>query len=235
MDVFSELGPLDVQLSKENKISAARSGLLSRASFESLQDIAFDLFEHFMLKIVLSSMGAVSFRVASELSANISAGLLTPVYAQMNPDLIGSDYRDLNVALQYGLRLARVSKNASISTVFHLVEHYPSHDFIIDNEEAGELFENVEDPSEQLYDLLATLGERAYIEQDSPFVCTLTQLRNHQHEGGSDGDDHKDPEMAQDGSDHRPGDPKPPDQASSASSPDSDPEEDAIHTPPRGK
>jgi ClpP class serine protease len=57
MDTFSELGPLDVQLSKENEISAARSGLLSRASFENLQEIAFDLFEHFMLKIVLSSMG----------------------------------------------------------------------------------------------------------------------------------------------------------------------------------
>ena len=49
MDTFSELGPLDVQLSKENEIGAARSGLLLRASFESLQEIAFDLFEHFML------------------------------------------------------------------------------------------------------------------------------------------------------------------------------------------
>jgi hypothetical protein len=150
--------------------------------------------------------------VASELSAGIATGLLTPVYAQMNPETIGSDYRDLNVALQYGIRLAVVSKNADLSTVLHLVQDYPSHDFIIDNEEAEALFENVEEPSDQLYDLLETLGEMPYIEQEPAFVSLLTQPRDQQQKGGADDDDGQATEVDKDGNDDRTGDSKSPSQ-----------------------
>ena len=54
MDSFSELGPLDVQLTRENEITGRRSGLLSSSKFDSLQKAAFDLFQHFMLRIVMS-------------------------------------------------------------------------------------------------------------------------------------------------------------------------------------
>ena len=69
MDVFSKLGPLDVQIPKENEIFARRSGLISRSAFESLQEVAFDLFEHMLINITLRSQGLVGFKVASEISA----------------------------------------------------------------------------------------------------------------------------------------------------------------------
>ena len=79
MDVFSELGPLDVQLPKENEIFGRRSGLLMRSAFESLQEVAFDLFEHFMLTITERSLGLVGFKIASEISTAMASNLLAPV------------------------------------------------------------------------------------------------------------------------------------------------------------
>jgi hypothetical protein len=222
MDAFSELGPLDVQLLKPNEIDARKSGLLSKSAFESLSEIAYELYEEFMLKTTMKSGGLVNFKVASELSASITSNLLAPVYAQINPDIVGNDYRDLNVAMQYGLRLIENSKNASFSTVMHLVHHYPSHDFIIDNEEAADLFENVDEPTDELYSLIRTLGEEAYNEPNSPIVCALTKRSAHQATGGEDDDTvEQDPvSSAQsaldgDGRIDRQRDPEPPNEAGS--------------------
>lgn len=178
MDSFSELGPLDVQLMKENEIFARKSGLLSRSSFESLQEISFELYEQFMLRITAQSGGHVSFRLASELSAKMASNLMAPIYGQINPDIVGSDYRDLNVALHYGQRLINFSRNADINTVTRLVKDYPSHDFIIDDIEAQELFKKVETPSQPMYELIALIGEPAYSEQREPDVRALTLAKD---------------------------------------------------------
>jgi hypothetical protein len=160
--------------SREDEIGARKSGLLTRSAFESLAEVSYELYEQFMLRITMSSGGLVSFKLASELSASMASNLLSAVYAQINPDVVGNDFRDLNVALQYGIRLIRNAGNADLSTVLHLVNHYPSHDFIIDNEEASELFQNVDQPEEELYSLIGYLGEIAYNEPDVPDVRPLT-------------------------------------------------------------
>lgn len=206
MDSFSELGPLDVQLTKENEITGRRSGLLSRSKFEALQEASFELFEHCMLRIVLASEGVINFKVASDLSASMTANLLSSVYAQINPDTVGGDYRDLLVAFQYGTRLAAISGNASVAAVKHLVEDYPAHDFIIDNEEASDLFENVEEPTDGLYRLIEFLGNTAYIEQSPSVVLALSR----DEVGKGEDDDNgrhtaeNDTAMAEDRGDDRP-------------------------------
>jgi hypothetical protein len=125
----------------------------------------------------------------------MASNLLSPVYAQINPDVVGNDFRDLNVALQYGARLISNSENADLSTVLHLVNHYPSHDFIIDNEEAAGLFKNVDQPEEELYKLIGYLGEAAYNEPDSPDVRPLTIRSDEEKESLGESDDGK-PEQA---------------------------------------
>lgn len=174
MDVFSELGPLDVQLLKQNEIAARKSGLLSHSSFDALADASFELYERLMISITLKSGGLVGFKLASELSASMASTLLAPVYAQVNPDVVGSENRDLNIATQYGIRLVQHSGNAGTETVLQLVHGYPSHDFIIDNDEASQLFNNVEEPSESLYKIVSTLGDIAYDESVQTVVCALT-------------------------------------------------------------
>jgi hypothetical protein len=175
LDMFCDLGPLDVQLFKQNEIGARKSGLLSRSSFEALSEAAFNLYETLMISITMKSGGLVSFRLASELSAEMAGRMLSPVFAQINPDVVGSENRDLNVALQYGLRLVDYSQNANIASVVRLVHYYPSHDFIIDNDECKELFKNVDVPSEELYAVLGYLGRTAYDEASTLVVAGLTK------------------------------------------------------------
>jgi len=176
MDPFSELGPLDVQLLKQNEIGARKSGLLTRSAFEGLQDAAFELFEGFMLGIMRKSGGLVSFRVAAEISASMTSALMSGVYGKIDPDIVGSDKRDLEVALHYGIRLVGYSGNADLSTVLHLVNHYPAHDFIIDDEEAKGLFKSVSFPSRKLMMLSGTLGSRAYEEPEEIVVVPLSHI-----------------------------------------------------------
>ena len=186
MDPFSELGPLDVQLAQQNELGGRKSGLLLRSSFEGLQEEAFDLFETFMLRIMRRSRGRIGFKIAAELSVSMTSALMAPVYAQINPDTVGNDRRNLEVALDYGRRLASVSGNASSSAIQHLVSHYPSHDFIIDFEEAGELFGSVSTPSQALYELVGSLGDDAYDEAAETVVKALHDAMPRREDGDED-------------------------------------------------
>ncbi len=179
MDTFSELGPLDVQLLKQDEIGTRRSGLLSRSTFEALEAASFGLFEHLMLEIKRRSSDLISFRLAAEIGSNMVGDLMAPVFGQISPDVVGSDWRDLQVALHYGVRLAGHYENASVETVQHLVENYPTHDFIIDNEEADKMFVDVNLPSEHIYNIMRLMleihGDSAYNEDPEGIVMALTK------------------------------------------------------------
>lgn len=174
MDSFSELGPLDVQLLKEDEIGARKSGLLARSTFSALSEEAFSLYERLMISIKVKSKSLVSFKLASQLAADMSSNLLSQVYAQISPDIVGNEKRDLDIAVQYGRRLGEVSQNINAHTVEHLVKCYPSHDFIIDDDEARLWFNSVELPSEELYHLVGALGPVTYGEADETVVLPLT-------------------------------------------------------------
>ena len=176
MDVFSELGPLDVQLFKQNEIALRKSGLLSRSSFDSLADAAFELYERLMINVTVRSGGNVSFKLASEVSASMASTMMAPIYAQINPDVAGSENRDLNVAFHYGCRLSGRSGNANSAAVLRLVYDYPSHDFIIDMAEARELFHSVGFPTEGLYRLVRMFSDYALEEASPGVILALTPV-----------------------------------------------------------
>jgi serine dehydrogenase proteinase len=161
MSDFAELGPLDVQLYKADEIGERRSGLIIRSAMESLAEHAYELFETTMINIKARSFGRIRFTTAAELAAQITVGALTGIYEQVDPVNVGEDHRDLNVAIQYGNRLAEKSNNVKDGAVEKLVHNYPSHDFVIDVDEAKTLFNNVEAPGRDLYMLTALLQEDA--------------------------------------------------------------------------
>lgn len=143
----TEFGPLDVQLLKQNEIvPMRRSGLLTQTAFRALSDMTFEHFEGFMLNIVMRSQGIISFRLAAELSASMTASVMSGVYGRIDPESLASDRRDVEVAIAYAFRLAKVSQNPHPHTIHNLVHNYPSHSFVIDHLEARELFQHVEEP-----------------------------------------------------------------------------------------
>lgn len=173
MSHVAEFGPLDVQLVQRDEIGERRSGMVVRAALSGLADETYDVWEKIMLNIKFSSRSAISFDVASRLAAEMAVGVMAPVYAQINPEALGNDLRDLNVATAYGTRLAKQGQNAKDGAVRRLVEDYPAHGFIIDRAETGELFNHVNDITGSLADLIAELGVIVYSEQERHCVLRL--------------------------------------------------------------
>jgi hypothetical protein len=163
MSDFAELGPLDVQLSKRDELWERRSGLLLRSALTSLKDGADDFFRSFMISIKAISRGSVRFKLASELAAEMTKGVFAPIYSQITPEALGEDWQELHVAYEYGKRLADVGGLVSEAAINKLVHDYPSHDFVIDKQEARTLFSQIEDPTTDMYDLASKLGDLVYI------------------------------------------------------------------------
>ena len=84
-----ELGPLDVQLSKEDELGERRSGLAISNTLEQLQNDAFDAFEQFFLEIKKRSRGSITSRMATQIATDMVTGLFAPLYGQVNPLSIG--------------------------------------------------------------------------------------------------------------------------------------------------
>ncbi|MFN3076304.1 MAG: SDH family Clp fold serine proteinase [Alphaproteobacteria bacterium] len=186
MSPLSELGPLDVQLRKNNEIDGRKSGLVTNSAMEELRDSSFQLFEYIMLEIKRRSAGAVSFEVASNVAAQITSGLLSKVYEQIDPEIIGQNRRDLRIAEEYGKRLARIGKNITEHTIRRLVHGYPSHDFVIDREEAAELFLSVLVPSQDLIELTLSLRETALKPKSTELIVErLAAFGQRSKEGGA--------------------------------------------------
>ena len=154
MSPFGELGPLDVQLRKKDEIFGRRSGLITRAAINDLETHTFQMFENFMLGIIQHSYGSVSFKVAADISARTASDVMGKIYEQINPDSLGQDFRDLNVANKYCERLSKWSKNINAKGIQRLVHEYPSHDFVIDSEEAKEIFFHVNLPTRSLLEFM---------------------------------------------------------------------------------
>ncbi len=138
MSSVGEFGPLDVQLVKRDDLFFRNSGLDIAEALRAISEHTFTLFEKQFLEMLMRSGGAISTKTASEIAKDIAVGLLSPITGQIDPVQIGEVRRAVRVAQDYATRL-----KANPATIKKLVEGYPSHSFVIDFEEAKELFQNV--------------------------------------------------------------------------------------------
>lgn len=174
MTEFAELGPLDVQLAKRDELGERRSGLLLRSALTHLNEHTTKLFGEMMMSIKMSSGGLIRFKLASELAAKVTKGLMSQVYCQITAETLGQDHQDLMVAMEYGKRLAEVGGLIGEDQIYDLVHNYPSHDFVIDVREARKLFINIDAATQEMYEMLAALGPLAW--QTDPRRVTVLPL-----------------------------------------------------------
>ncbi len=139
--VIGELGPLDVQLPKPDEIVLQSSGLDALEALAMLREAAFDAFESYMVEIVNKSSGRVSTKTACDISAQLVIGLFQPISQQIDPHKLSEVNRMMKIAKDYGERLG--TPNLKTGQLDHLIEDYPSHGYIIDHEEAGDIFDKV--------------------------------------------------------------------------------------------
>jgi hypothetical protein len=136
-----ELGPLDVQVTKPDELMPLSSGLDIFQALSIVNGQAFQSFEQYFLKILGSGSGNISTRTASDIATKLVVGLYTPLSAQLDPLRLGEVQRAISVAKAYGERLGLT--NLKPGALDKLIEQYPSHGFVIDMQEAQDLFQEV--------------------------------------------------------------------------------------------
>jgi len=134
----AHLGPLDVQIQQPDELGAVISGLTPVHALEFLQEKSFELWEKYFLELISRSGGQFTTRTAAEIAARLTTGHFGEIYRQLDPIRLGEYHRNMRVAQRYGERL--VCDPARKGVLEHLIYGYPSHDFVIDREEADDLF-----------------------------------------------------------------------------------------------
>lgn len=143
----SELGPLDVQLRKQDELFQQSSGLDILRGVTYLQGEALQSFKSYLFDINGSS--GLSTKIASEIASKLVIGLYEPLFAQVDPIKLGEMNAALQIARHYGERLNEKSSSLKDDALNKLIMGYPTHGFVIDRSEARTLFHRVTAPTEQ--------------------------------------------------------------------------------------
>lgn len=147
-----ELGPLDIQLGKDDEIFKRSSGLDLSESIKYLRDLSWELFVYHFVKLKRGS--SITTKTAAEIAQSLSLGVVNPIAEQIDPIRLGEVQRAMRIAKDYGVLL-----NPNFPSFDRLITHYPSHGFIIDREQAKGIFENVRPLNAAEFDLASKLAD----------------------------------------------------------------------------
>jgi hypothetical protein len=181
-----ELGPLDVQMVKQDELWETSSGLTVMEAINTLEETAYRMLEDGFIRIKAGSGGQITFKMASEIAVSLVTGLLDPIYKQIDPMHVGEAGRAMKIARDYGERLNAKSLNLRPNALVELLGAYSSHGFVIDREEAGKYFERVREPSPAEEELANKIGDGARVQLigENPTWGFLSE--EPRLEGGSD-------------------------------------------------
>jgi hypothetical protein len=163
----AELGPIDAQVRKQDEVGERTSGLTPMQAIQFLETQSVLLFKRHFRSLRDPEELGFSTKMAGEFATNISVGLLTSIYQQLDPIRLAEMDRSLRIAKEYGERLK--TDNVREETIEQLLVKYPSHAFVIDKKEARTLYNKVEDPDNELMEIVSYFEPlaRLYIDKEN--------------------------------------------------------------------
>ncbi|RIY41977.1 SDH family Clp fold serine proteinase [Neopusillimonas maritima] len=180
---LGELGPLDVQVRKQNEMLENNSGLDFNESMEAALQHVMRAFRYALVDIRGGTR--ISTRLAGDFATKVAASIAAPLYSQIDPNRVGEMQRAIAIALEYGQRLNDLSKSLTDhDSLRKLVADYPSHSFVIDRKEAGTLFANVSHPTEMEVSIYERLWDHMQDESNfGPIVLpsSSSEVNNENH------------------------------------------------------
>lgn len=140
MSSGANLGPLDVQMRREDDFSRM-SGECYRQALSDISSIAQKIFTDLFGRLKSRQDILISTQTASHAACEIAKGLLSPITQQIEPSKLGEMMRSQGIGISYGIRLMRnlYGEDRAYQIANSLARQYPSHNTIIDYEEAKEL------------------------------------------------------------------------------------------------
>lgn len=156
-----ELGPLDMQMPRKNDLIKMQSGHTIISTLKAIKDEAYWLFQDAFFNIQSMGGGAIMADAAGKMANDLTIGLLSNLYSQIDPLHIGEAGRALSIAWAYGSLLRDASENWDGQSLDRLISYYPSHEFVIDRREATQIFHKVHPPETVEITLAQSLGDIA--------------------------------------------------------------------------
>ena len=155
---YGELGPLDIQMSKQDNLST-ESGLNVIETMGILQQNFHKSFHTVITEIMSHSSGEVSFTTAARVAAKLVESMYKPMFSQIDPEKVGSRSRAMNIGEYYGNRLDFKFENLKNKhSMEKLSRGYPSHGFVIDEKEAKVHFKRIRHATDEEKNLVDVLG-----------------------------------------------------------------------------
>ena len=161
----AELGPLDVQLPKENELFERQSALATSITFDVLTEEVCKTFVK-----TYSSMqrdAGLSSALAAETAERLTSSMFSPIFGQIDPIRVSEGTMANLLARRYAEALLKHNdherRNTTSENIVRLVYQYPAHGYAIDRTEAMQIFENVRKPDhyeQAIIDELATYLRR---------------------------------------------------------------------------
>lgn len=183
MTEVGTLGPLDIQLAKEDELFERTSGLIARQAMTTLTSHASSTLEEFSIALKVRGRGRVKLRTAMEWATELTARMYEPLFRQIDPLRLADDERSIEMVREYGQRLAQVGGNLRSDALDELVQGYSSHQFEIDRKEASErLFLRVREPTVAEADLIGAVLDHLEQPESLPLIQCLTGTSQPNHE-----------------------------------------------------
>ena len=168
---FGELGPLDVQMQKQDEFSSQYSGLNISEAFKSIEERSRDTFHQLIGEILDASSGNISIRTALHAATQMVSALYEPIFNQIDPEEVGARSRAMRIGRDYARRLnSKWGNFKSEKMIQTLTSAYPSHGFVIDHIEARNLFKRVRMTNEFENELVKFLGMAARFPDEEPDI-----------------------------------------------------------------
>lgn len=168
----AELGPLDVQVKKNDEIYDRNSGLDLMRGLQTLQNNAIGTFQRFIRD--LNGRDRISTRTAAKIASSLVIGLYAPIVKQIDPLKIGEMDAALQIALAYGERLNQKSESLKVGALANLINGYPNHGFVIDRSEARLLFNKV-DKANEIEESIGNMAMAGWVPENQVNVYNLQQ------------------------------------------------------------
>jgi hypothetical protein len=202
---YGELGPLDVQNRKQDRLGHSQSGLVVKQGTNTLISQAHEGYFTAIDSILTKTGNGVSFPIAAKAASDLVHAIYSPILAKIDPEAVGENERSMKIAEAYGIRLNIFSGNLKPATendtggLRYLLDSYPSHSFVIKQWEAEVLiFQRVRGLLDTEVSLIKSLGESALSlhrgKDDYDIICrSLTkgayaqEEQNEQHGSPSSG------------------------------------------------
>lgn len=171
MSDLSEFGPLDIQVRRNDEFYEHSSGL---DLVESMNFINEQMRKSFAETLVDIKMGSrLTTKLCGDFATKISSSIAEPLYSQIDPQRLGELQRAMKITSQYGSRLRKRSQSISEEGLSRLVTSYPEHGFVIDKEEAKELFSTVTNTNEQ-EEVIINLFNGIFMNPSQQIVLPIT-------------------------------------------------------------